>query len=95
MPVFTPQFKKRAMNAAKTFAAKHQNAAKAFAAQKARELANAAKKRINSGVSALVSKHLGNTPQSRALANAMKAHVTRGINMAHNQSSEKIKSVLS
>jgi len=83
--VFTPEFKKRAMNAAKSFAAQHQNAAKAFAAQKARELANAAKRRVNSGVSALVNKHLGNTPQSRALANAMKAHVTRGINAAHSR----------
>lgn len=71
--VFTPEFKKRAMNAAKM-----------YAAQRAQQLANAAKKRVNSGVSALVNKHLGNTPQSRALANAMKAHITRGINVAHN-----------
>ena len=66
-------------------ARKAQQYAKAKAQQTANNLARAAKNRVNRGITGLVNKHLGNNAQSRALANALKTHVTSGINTARNQ----------
>jgi len=68
-----------------------QNQAKKYAANKARQVANAAKRRANAGISSLVTKHLGNNAQSRALANKLKAHVSNKINAAHTQTQNQIK----
>ena len=83
---------------AKKFAQNHakaaQNQAKKYAANKARQVANAAKRRANAGISSLVTKHLGNNAQSRALANKLKAHVSNKINAVHTSTQNQIKKEL-
>jgi hypothetical protein len=68
-----------------------QNQAKKYAANKARQVANAAKRRANAGISSLVTKHIGNNAQSRALTNKLKAHVSNKINAAHTSTQNQIK----
>jgi hypothetical protein len=48
-----------------------------------RNVANAAKYHANRGLSSIVNKHLGNTPQAKSLANALKRHVNSKINNVH------------
>jgi len=72
-------------------ARKAQNQAKKYAANKARQVANSAKRRANAGISTLVQKHLGNNAQSRALANKLKAHVANKINTANKIAQNQIK----
>lgn len=83
--------KKMAQNQASAMARKTQNQAKKYAANKAKQVANAAKRRANAGISSLVTKHLGNNAQSRALANKLKAHVSNKINAAHTSTQNQIK----
>lgn len=74
--------KNKAQNQARTLSLAAQNKAKQFALRKTRQVANAARKRVNAGITGLVNKHMGNTPQARALANQLKAHTVNKINMA-------------
>jgi hypothetical protein len=83
--------KKLAQNKAKAVALHAQNQAKRYAASKARQVANSAKRHVNSGISSVVQKHLGNNAQSRALANKLKAHVSNKINKVHTQTQNQIK----
>jgi uncharacterized protein YpuA (DUF1002 family) len=83
--------KKIAENHARALAAKAQNKAKQYAAQKARQVANAAKRRANAGITSIVQRHMGNNAQSRALANKLKAHVSNKINLAHAKTQNQIK----
>lgn len=83
--------KKIAQNQARALAVKAQNKAKQYAAQKARQVANAAKRRANAGITRLVQRHVGNNAQSRALANKLKAHVSNRINTAHAKTQNQIK----
>jgi hypothetical protein len=54
-------------------------------------MANVAKKRVNSGITGLVNKHMGNNPQARALANQLKTHISGKINSAHTTTQNQIK----
>lgn len=83
--------KKMARNQARAMALKAQNQAKQYAVRKAQQVANAAKRRVNAGITGLVNKHMGNSPQARAMANQLKAHVTNKINMAHTITKNQIK----
>jgi hypothetical protein len=83
--------KKLAQNQAKKLTMKAQNQAKQYAAQKARQMANAAKKRVNAGITGIVNKHMGNSPQARALANQLKTHTTQKINLVGKIATNKIK----
>lgn len=78
-------------NLERNMARKAQNQAKQYAAQKARQMANAAKRRVNSGITGVVQRHLGNNAQSRALANKLKAHVSNKINTVHSATANQIK----
>jgi hypothetical protein len=83
--------KKMAQNRARALALKAQNQAKQYASRKAQQVANAAKRRVNAGITGVVQRHLGNNAQARALANQLKAHVSNKINMAHAVTKNQIK----
>lgn len=83
--------KKIAQNKARELAIKAQNKAKQYAVQKSRQMANSAKSRVNSGITRVVQRHLGNNAQSRALANKLKVHVSNKINMVHAKTQNQIK----
>ena len=83
--------KKMAQNQARRMALKAQNQAKQYAARKAQQVANAAKRRVNAGITGVVQRHLGNNAQARALANKLKAHVSNKINTAHAVTKNQIK----
>lgn len=83
--------KKFAQNQARAMALKAQNKAKQYAALKAKQMANAAKRRVNTGITGVVQRHLGNNAQSRALANKLKMHISNKINTAHNMTRSQIK----
>lgn len=91
--VMIARAKKMAENQARAMALKAQNQAKQYAARKAQQVANAAKRRVNAGITGLVNKHMGNNPQARALANQLKTHVSTGINAAHSVARNQIKAV--
>lgn len=80
-----------AKNQGKNMALKAQNKAKQYAAQKARQMANQTKRRINTGITGVVQRTLGNNAQSRALSNQLKAHVSSKINTVHRATSNQIK----
>ena len=82
--------KRLAENQARKLGVKAQAHAKQYAAQKTRQMANAAKKRVNSGITGIVNKHMGNSPQARALANKLKAHTINKINMVGKMTVNKI-----
>ena len=65
--------------------------AKQFAAQKARQMANAAKRQANARISGMVQKHMGNNVRARALANQLKTHISGKINAAHTTTRNQIK----
>lgn len=44
--------------------------------------ANLATRKVNAGINSMVQGHLGNNAQSRALANALKRHISAKIKMA-------------
>lgn len=80
-----------AKNQARNMALKAQNKAKQYAAQKARQMANAAKRRVNTGITGIVQTHMGNNAQSRALANKLKLHISNKINTVHSVTKNQIK----
>jgi hypothetical protein len=83
--------KKMAQNQARRMALKAQNQAKQYAARKAQQVANAAKRRVNAGITGVVQRHLGNNAQARALANKLKTHVSNRINTASSVAKNQIK----
>ena len=83
--------KNKARNQARILAMKAQNNAKQFAAQKARQMANAAKRQANARISGMVQKHMGNNVRARALANQLKTHISGKINAAHTTTRNQIK----
>ena len=48
-----------------------------------KNVANAAKYHANRGLSTLINKHLGNTPQANQLKRALKQHINSKINNVH------------
>jgi gamma-glutamyl:cysteine ligase YbdK (ATP-grasp superfamily) len=49
-----------------------------------KNVANAAKYHANRGLSSLINKHIGNTPQANQLKRALKQHINSRINNVHN-----------
>ena len=81
MSAIAVAFAKRiAMNKLRKFAGQ----AQAQANRKAREMAQAAERRVNAGMYRVVNQHYGNNQRSRALANSLKRHVTNNMNRGRN-----------
>ena len=55
-----------------------------------KNVANAAKYHANRGLSTLINKHLGNTPQANQLKRALKQHINSKINNVHTSVSKPI-----
>jgi hypothetical protein len=83
--------KNKAQNQGRVLALKAQNKAKQFAAQKARQMANAAKRQANTRISGMVQKHMGNNARARALSNQLKTHISGKINTVHAATQNQIK----
>ena len=49
-----------------------------------KNVANAAKYHASRGISSLINKHLGNTPQANQLKRALKQHINSKVNNVHN-----------
>lgn len=61
-----------------------------YASDKAKQLVSKARNNATRGLSSIVNQHMGNNQQSRALANALKKHISNGINAAHASTQTKI-----